>query len=52
MTRKLVLGTGEGKDVQLTVSEYDFILAIHKDGSYKSNTGRGENLTSAACDLS
>ena len=30
------LGTSvKGKDVQLTVSEYDFILAIHKDGSYK-----------------
>ena len=25
----------KGHDVQLTVSEYDLILAIHKDGSYK-----------------
>ena len=25
----------KGKDVQLTVSEYDLILAIHKDGTYK-----------------
>lgn len=30
------LGTSvKGKDVQLTVSEYDLILAIHKDGTYK-----------------
>ena len=30
------LGTSvKGKDVQLTVSEYDLILAIHKDGTYR-----------------